>query len=171
MQFRRTMMLTLGASLLLAGIASFFAADRAAAEVKRAMMSPKLAGSLRTSDVGDPDTVWIGHVQSPSGLPGTPGGYGPYKIGRGTRLHAGAARGARQSGRRLHVADPDRVRIADIGGPKRGGLVVVHRYRDLDVSGRQVDESGRSCEQERAQGECHRATKLHLRTSIFLRDP
>ena len=30
-------------------------------------------------------------MQNATGLPGTPGGYGPYKVGRGTRLHSGAA--------------------------------------------------------------------------------
>jgi hypothetical protein len=50
---------------------------------------------LRTSDVNDPDTVWIGHIADPAWRPkdkfGAPlgnasiqtGGYGPYRIGRG----------------------------------------------------------------------------------------
>src|SRR5262245_48730102 len=32
------------------------------------------------------DTVWIGHVIAITGLPGTPGGYGPYHVGRGLAL-------------------------------------------------------------------------------------
>ena len=89
MQFRRTMTFTLGA-FLLAGATALV--DLASADVKVAI--PTLinkSAALRTSAGGDPDTVWIGHVQSPTGLPGTPGGYGPYKIGRGTRLHNGSA--------------------------------------------------------------------------------
>src|SRR5262245_41113972 len=41
-------------------------------------------GRLRMSDGTDPDTVWIGHVNTiQPGVPGLPGGYGPFKIGRG----------------------------------------------------------------------------------------
>ena len=63
----------------------------ARAEVIQALDQPRGSGALRASDASDPDTVWIGHVQSPTGLPGTPGGYGPYKVGRGTRQIGGAA--------------------------------------------------------------------------------
>src|SRR5262245_5008357 len=42
---------------------------------------------LRTAAVpGDPDTVWIGHIYDPTFSAGgrmTPGGYGPYRVGRG----------------------------------------------------------------------------------------
>ncbi|NOT35501.1 MAG: hypothetical protein HOP12_15250 [Candidatus Eisenbacteria bacterium] len=31
----------------------------------------------------DPDTLFIGHVFGSTGLPGTPGGFGPYHVGRG----------------------------------------------------------------------------------------
>jgi len=92
MQFRRTMIFTVGLLFLFAGTASLFMADRAGAEVVRPIPNKRAKVlDLRTSDVGDPDTVWIGHVQTPTGLPGTPGGFGPYKIGRGTRLHNGIA--------------------------------------------------------------------------------
>jgi flagellar hook capping protein FlgD len=51
------------------------------------------AAKLRTNDVSDPDTVWIGHVFGTTGLPGTAGGYGPFHIGRGGNFvnTAGAA--------------------------------------------------------------------------------
>jgi hypothetical protein len=65
------------------------------AEAVQALSMPRARGAsaLRSSDASDPDTVWIGHVQNPTGLPGTPGGYGPYRIGRGTRLRGGGAAG------------------------------------------------------------------------------
>src|SRR4030095_7759367 len=93
MQFRRAMRFTWALPVLLAGTAALFVPDRAGAEVKVALPDKrvKVARELRTNAASDPDTVWIGHVQSATGLPGTAGGYGPYKIGRGTRLHNGAA--------------------------------------------------------------------------------
>ncbi len=45
---------------------------------------------LRTNAGGDPDTVWIGHINSPGvGAPGTVGGAAPFNIGRGPRLPLG----------------------------------------------------------------------------------
>jgi len=53
------------------------------------------ASRLRTSDVNDPDTVWIGHIADATWRPKDKngnvlgnasiqtGGYGPYRIGRG----------------------------------------------------------------------------------------
>jgi hypothetical protein len=45
-----------------------------------------------TLDPIDPDTVYVGHVFGSTGLPGVPGGAGPYHVGRGGyRVHAGGA--------------------------------------------------------------------------------
>ena len=44
--------------------------------------TPAWERTLR-SHLSPADTVWIGHVTTNTGLPGTPGGYGPYHIGRG----------------------------------------------------------------------------------------
>jgi FlgD Ig-like domain len=48
----------------------------------------------RTSAAGDPDTVWIGHVNTNTGLPGSPGGAGPNHVGRGAHLLVGGALGS-----------------------------------------------------------------------------
>src|SRR6266850_5969617 len=85
--------------LFLSAAALLFAA---AASSLRADPPPDHSGSsrvvpiLRSTSASDPDTVWIGHVVGTTGLPGTPGGYGPYHIGRGgnrqiTQLPASAA--------------------------------------------------------------------------------
>jgi hypothetical protein len=75
--------------LLAAALLLLFAAHAAADVIQRDLRPPSRAGRLRTSDVSDPDTVWIGHVLTNTGLPGTPGGYGPFKIGRGPNLPGG----------------------------------------------------------------------------------
>jgi hypothetical protein len=52
------------------------------------------ASRLRMSSAPCADTVWIGHVVSATGLPGTAGGAPPYHIGRGlNRITGGGAPG------------------------------------------------------------------------------
>ncbi|HET9327115.1 MAG TPA: FlgD immunoglobulin-like domain containing protein [Candidatus Eisenbacteria bacterium] len=96
MQFRMKALLV---TLLfgLAGAAEFMLSTASADVVVRSRMEQELrvrAAKLRprTSAGSDPDTVWIGHVNTVQpGVPGTPGGYGPFKIGRGPhRLTNGA---------------------------------------------------------------------------------
>lgn len=59
---------------------------------------PSRARLRTTLDPGDPDTVYVGHVFGVTGLPGTPGGAGPYHVGRGGyRVMAGGG-GAANNG-------------------------------------------------------------------------
>ncbi len=94
MQFRRSNALLIPIILgLVGGVPILLDAISASADVR--VWSPmqsrveemisKARRRLMTSDVGDPDTVWIGHVNS--------GGYGPYKIGRGPNLISGGTVG------------------------------------------------------------------------------
>src|SRR5262245_57013481 len=43
---------------------------------------PNILQRLRGSGPA-PETVWVGHVNTSTGAPGVPGGYGPYHVGRG----------------------------------------------------------------------------------------
>ncbi len=55
---------------------------------------PPSGHRLRASSGSDPETVWVGHVASPTGLPGTPRGYGPYHVGRGPNRIVGGLSGS-----------------------------------------------------------------------------
>jgi hypothetical protein len=72
-----------------------FLAAMAWADAKEAIPPPlgmelmrSRAAKLRVSGGTDPDTVWIGHVNTNTGAPGIAGGYGPYHIGRSTTTRA-----------------------------------------------------------------------------------
>jgi hypothetical protein len=89
MQFRRSMMSSV-MLLLLAGVVASTVAHAeviqpAPLAIQKALKAKALT-KLRTNDVGDPDTVFIGHVMGATGLPGVAGGYGPFHIGRGGNL-------------------------------------------------------------------------------------
>jgi hypothetical protein len=65
------------------------AADAVIVDLARQIEQRSKAARLRTGAASDPDTVWIGHVIGSTGLPGTPGGYGPFHIGRGLNRPGG----------------------------------------------------------------------------------
>jgi hypothetical protein len=55
----------------------------------RAWTAPSPSATTRPpvfSSLASSETVWVGHVNNPTGLPGTPGGAGPYRVGRGAAL-------------------------------------------------------------------------------------
>ena len=93
----------LAAILTLAGASSLLmtARDVAYADIEQAMVPERgtlsSAARLRTAlDGVDPDTVWIGHIYDPTYTAGgtmTPGGYGPYRVGRGPYLSTFSNRG------------------------------------------------------------------------------
>src|SRR5262245_29872987 len=96
MQFRmRSLLVTL--MLGLAGGA--FLAAMAWADAKQAIPPPlgaevmrSRAAKLRVSAGSDPETVWVGHVNTNTGKPGAAGGYGPNHIGRGDHLLVGGSK-------------------------------------------------------------------------------
>lgn len=96
MQFRmRALLVTLLFGL--ASAAAFMLSTASADVVIRSPMEQQLrvrAAKLRTSGGSDPDTVWIGHVNTATGLPGTPGGHGPHHVGRGSHLLVNGALGS-----------------------------------------------------------------------------
>ncbi len=88
MQFRmRALLVTLLFGL--AGASAFLLSTASADVVVRSPYEQELRtrvarSRIRTSAGSDPDTVWVGHVNTvQAGVPGTPGGYGPYHVGRG----------------------------------------------------------------------------------------
>jgi hypothetical protein len=97
MQFRmRALLVTL--LLGLAGAASFMLSTASADMIKRSPFFERemrtRAAKLRVSAGTDPETVWVGHVNTvQAGVPGTPGGYGPYHIGRGPNRPLGGLSG------------------------------------------------------------------------------
>jgi hypothetical protein len=66
---------------LILGLAGLVCVAQSAAADMIQQVPPGVLRCLRGSS--PPDTVWVGHVNTSTGLPGTPGGYGPYRIGRG----------------------------------------------------------------------------------------
>ena len=97
MQFRvKALLVTLLFGL--AGAAMFMLSTASADVVYRSRIEQELrtrAAKLRprTSAGTDPDTVWIGHVNTAQAVPGTAGGYGPFHIGRGPHNLVGGALG------------------------------------------------------------------------------
>jgi len=98
MQFRvKALLVTL--LLGMAGLATFLLSTASADVVVRSRMEQELrtrAAKLRprTSAGSDPDTVWIGHVNTVQpGVPGTAGGHGPFHVGRGPHNLVGGALG------------------------------------------------------------------------------
>jgi len=67
---------------LIFGLVIAVSLARSAAADMIQQVPPTVLRCLRSSS--PPDTVWIGHVNTSTGLPGTAGGYGPYHIGRGS---------------------------------------------------------------------------------------